>query len=92
MKLLRMELRKAVTKTEELEKRMAVQRDEFTKKITYLTLESDRLKRENGFLRKKLTERDGRLAFYENPHAPSSTNSMYNAERDAARKDESSPK
>ena len=59
MKLLRMELRKAVTKTEELEKRteelekrMVVQRDEFTKKITYLTLESDRLKRENSFLRK----------------------------------------
>ena len=85
-------MRKAVTKTEELEKRMAVQRDEFTKKITHLTLESDRLKRENSFLRKKLAERDGRLAFYENPHAPSSTNSMYNAERDAARKDGVVPK
>ena len=81
-------MRKVLIGISDLEKMTAAQRDESTKRITGLVLAVDLLKVENIFLRKKLAKKkERRLAFYENSHAPSSTNSLYNAEQSAARKD-----
>ena len=51
----------------------------FAKKVEILETEIDRLRLENAGLNR-------RLARYENPHTPSSTDSLYNEERAAFRK------
>ena len=77
--LLRKELVKVTTEYRNLQKKMAELETSLTKRITLLEMENDRLSRE-------LAERDRKMEKYENSDAPSSTDSLYNAERTAFRK------
>ena len=77
--LLREELTKVVAENRDWQMRMARLEDAFSKREEIFVAEIDRLRLE-------IAERDSRLAKYENPHTPSSTNSLYNEERAAFRK------
>ena len=78
--LLRKELAKAVAENREWQARVARLEVAFAKREEMLLAEIDRL-------RLAIAERDRRLARYENHNAPSSTDSLYNKERDAFRKE-----
>ena len=79
MALLRKELTKVTVENRDLQRSVARLEAVFSKKVEILEAENDRLRLE-------IAERDRRLALYENSNAPSSTGSLYNAERDAFRK------
>ena len=77
--LLRKELAKVVAENRDWQMRVARFEAAFAKREEMLEAEIDRLRLE-------IAERDRRLARYENPNAPSSTDSLYNEERAAFRK------
>ncbi len=77
--LLRRELVKVTTEYRNLQKKMAELEAGLAKRIMLLEIENDRLRLE-------LAERDRRMEKYENSDSPSSTGSLYNAERTAFRK------
>ena len=77
--LLRKELAMVVTENRNLQKKISENETAFASKITLLEMEMD-------LLRLELAERDRRLEKYENSDSPSSTDSLYNAERTAFRK------
>ena len=77
--LLRRELVKVTTEYRNSQKKMAELEAGLAKKIMLLEIENDRLRLE-------LAERDRRIEKYENSDSPSSTGSLYNAERTAFRK------
>ena len=77
--LLREELAKVVAENRDWQMRMARLEAAFSKRGETFVAEIDRLRLENAELNR-------RLAMYENPNAPSSTNSLYNEERAAFRK------
>ena len=77
--LLRRELVKVTTEYRNSQKKMAELEAGLAKKIMLLEIENDRLRLE-------LAERDRRMEKYENSDSPSSTGSLYNAERTAFRK------
>ena len=74
--LLRKELAKVVAENRDWQMRVARFEAAFAKREEMLEAEIDRLRLE-------IAERDRRLARYENPNAPSSTDSLYNEERAA---------
>ena len=77
--LLRKELAKVVAENRDWQMRVARLEAAFAKREGMLEAEIDRLRLE-------IAGRDRRLARYENPNAPSSTDSLYNEERAAFRK------
>ena len=77
--LLRKELAKIVKESKIYQKKTDKIINELTNKLAQRDTEND-------LLRLALADRDRRIAFYENPHAPSSADSMYTAERAAFRK------
>ena len=77
--LLRKELARVVAENRDWQVRVARLEAAFAKKVEILETEIDRLRLENAGLNR-------RLARYENPHASSSTDSLYNEERAAFRK------
>ena len=79
MALLRKELAKVTTEYRDLQRSVARLEAAFSKKV-------ESLEAENDWRRLEIAERDRRLARYENPNAPSSTDSLYNEERAAFRK------
>ena len=79
MALLRRELAKVTTEYRDLQRSVDRLEAAFSKKVEILEAEID-------WLRLEIAERDRRLARYENPNAPSSTDSLYNEERAAFRK------
>ena len=76
--LLRKELAKVVAENRDWQMRVARLEAAFAKREEMLEAEIDRLRLE-------IAGRDRRLARYENPNAPSSTDSLYNEERAAFR-------
>ena len=77
--LLREELAKVVAENRDWQMRMARLEAAFSKREEIFVAEIDRLRLENAELNR-------RLAMYENPNAPSSTNSLYNEERASSSK------
>ena len=77
--LLRKELAKVVAENRDWQMRVARLEAASAKREEMLEAEIDRLRLE-------IAGRDRRLARYENPNAPSSTDSLYNEERAAFRK------
>ena len=71
MALLRRELTKVTAEYRDLQRSVARLEAAFSKKVEILEAEID-------WLRLEIAERDRRLARYENPNAPSSTDSLYN--------------
>ena len=79
MALLRREMAEIVSENRRLQDTIARMKAESDETRTALEGQID-------LLMEAVAEKDRRLAKYENPNAPSSTDSMYNKERDAFRK------
>lgn len=77
--LLRREMAKMMAENRRLQDASALMRAAYDRKVAAFEEQID-------LLMERIAEQDRRLAKYENPNAPSSTGSMYNAERDAFRK------
>ena len=77
--LLRHEMARMMAEIKMLQDTSARMKDVYDSKVTALEEQID-------LLMERIAEQGRRLAKYENPNAPPSTNSIYNRERDAFRK------